>query len=384
MNMIRKLIYTASSLLLIFSTISCSDDASFDNKVFNTTSKTETVLIKSNVVGLEKSIKVSMAQQEKFEVHIRYKADPSLVKTYNEGYYDNAIMLPAVHYNIPNPTVKIPVGGVSAPDLIVELKDINKLNKDSVYVLPITIDEANVGVLSSASTTYYVFKAGALINVVANISKNYVGIDSWKAPEAVNSLPQMTMEALVRADKFDKEISTVMGIEDYFLIRIGDAGFPSNQIQIAIPHNNFPSANAVAGLPTKQWVHIALTYDKSNNGRVTLYVDGKYQAHKEVDLGNLNFAKTGNRGFYIGYSYDAVRYLDGDISECRIWNVVRTQEEIAKNPYDVDPSSPGLVAYWKFDEGAGDIIHDRTAFGNDMKTKVMPKWIDVTIPTPKK
>lgn len=29
----------------------------------------------------------------------------------------------------------------------------------------------------------------------------------------------------------------------------------------------------------------------------------------------------------------------GDISEVRIWNIQRSAEEIAKNPYEVDPHS---------------------------------------------
>lgn len=61
--------------------------------------------------------------------------------------------------------------------------------------------------------------------------------------------------------------------------------------------------------------------------------------------------------FHIGYSYEPGREMDGMISECRIWNVVRTQDEIKDNFYDVDPKTPGLLGYWKFNEGSGDIIN---------------------------
>ena len=60
------------------------------------------------------------------------------------------------------------------------------------------------------------------------------------------------MEALIRARNFDRKISTVMGIEGYFLIRIGDAGFPPNQIQIATSDGNFPNADSNKGTTYKQ------------------------------------------------------------------------------------------------------------------------------------
>ena len=44
---------------------------------------------------------------------------------------------------------------------------------------------------------------------------------------------------------------------------------------------------------------------------------------------------------------------------------MRTQEEIVSNVYEVDPTSEGLVAYWKCDEGAGDTIRDHTGNGNN-------------------
>ena len=68
--------------------------------------------------------------------------------------------------------------------------------------------------------------------------------------------------------------------------------------------------------------------------------------------------------FKIGHSYgepeNMTRQLNGEICEVRIWNVIRSQEEIYKNMYDVDPQTTGLKAYWKFNEGKGDIAKDYT------------------------
>ena len=79
--------------------------------------------------------------------------------------------------------------------------------------------------------------------------------------------------------------------------------------------------------------------------------------------------------------YEAARYLDGDICECRIWNRVLTVEEIqAKNHfYYVDPKSEGLVAYWKFDEGQGMSITDY-ASGNNLTANKDLTWKPLELP----
>ena len=87
---------------------------------------------------------------------------------------------------------------------------------------------------------------------------------------------------------------------------------------------------------------------------------------------------------YIGYSWEPGRWLPGEISEVRVWNVARTAEEIASNPYMVDPHSEGLIAYWKFNEGTGSKIIDHTGNGNDLTGNTTPTWINVELPELKK
>lgn len=46
---------------------------------------------------------------------------------------------------------------------------------------------------------------------------------------SLQDMTQFTMEALVNANSFtNEEISTIMGIEDNFLIRVGDNGHDKN------------------------------------------------------------------------------------------------------------------------------------------------------------
>ena len=96
----------------------------------------------------------------------------------------------------------------------------------------------------------------------------------------------------------------------------------------------------------------------------------------EAASGNISLGSS----CYIGYACDTTRWLPGDISEVRVWSVHRTAEQIATNPYEVDPASEGLVAYWKFNEGAGKAIADHTGHGNDIVGTGDPTWVNVEIP----
>lgn len=378
--------YLLFAILLAFVFNGCrNDDDSFTNRVFTSSDRTQTVLIKQNVTDGEGLIEATMAQLESFDVVINYKVDPTLVEIYNLAYFQNAIMLPSGHYELEKTSLTIPAGRVRSTKLPVRFMKINELDRDQLYVLPVTISNANIAVLERSRTTYFVFKGAALINVVADMEKNYLHIgDTWSNPGVVNNLTQVTMEALIRVRDYDRLISTVMGIEGQFLIRLGDAGFPPNQIQIASSKGNFPAADSNKGLPTNEWVHIAMTYNAATKD-IKIYVNGTVQTTGNQDLGSvINLGVGGSGGFYIGRSWEDSRYLAGEISECRIWNTIRTQEEIATYPYEVDPTSQGLVAYWKCNEGGGNAVYDKTGNGNNLKSKSDIKWNPVALPENKK
>jgi hypothetical protein len=56
------------------------------------------------------------------------------------------------------------------------------------------------------------------------------------------------------------------------------------------------------------------------------------------------------------------------MTEIRMWKKALTKEEInAENHfYVVDPASEGLFSYWKFTEGEGSTVADKTANGNTL------------------
>jgi hypothetical protein len=104
------------------------------------------------------------------------------------------------------------------------------------------------------------------------------------------------------------------------------------------------------------WCHVAGVYD---NSVLRVYVNG-HQTSKpaagDVAYASLNFVNIGRRG---GTYQPGTRVMDGVIDEVRFWNVVRSSSQIMENMTRLlTGSEPGLVAYWRFDEGQGPIAYD--------------------------
>ena len=115
---------------------------------------------------------------------------------------------------------------------------------------------------------------------------------------------------------------------------------------------------------------------------VKVYVNGILQSQGTLRLRSVTIkGNSADRMFLIGKSYDDARWFEGDMAEVRVWNVVRTQEEIATHFYSVDPKTPGLVGYWKMDDNASpNIVKDATGNGNDAKANKPLSWHNVSLP----
>ena len=69
---------------------------------------------------------------------------------------------------------------------------------------------------------------------------------------------------------------------------------------------------------------------------------------------------------YLGRRGLASYYFNGNIANFRMWNTVRTQQEINDNMHiDVNGGDFGLIAYAKLDEGMGTIAGDSSNNANN-------------------
>lgn len=223
---------------------------------------------------------------------------------------------------------------------------------------------------------------------------------AWNDPAPVTNMKAFTLEALVNptVSRYSGSLSTIMGIEGKFLVRLGDVGIPWNQVQVCWDSGRQGTWGNVEGklsnsnmkVNLNEWTHIAVTFGE---GTVKVFINGVEKGSTTTDVpASVNFGITHNdeqapqgqpitRCFWVGYSYESVRDFRGMMSELRIWNRVLTADELANatRRYGVDPKSEGLVTYWKCDEGQGDVIKDYTSYRNDLASDGL-KWEPVSLP----
>lgn len=136
-------------------------------------------------------------------------------------------------------------------------------------------------------------------------------------------------------------------------------GGPSGDFHINISQgviyfigNNWGSAHSLAQY-LGDWHHWALVYD-NNALTVAVYRDS-VQLATYTNQAALNYSGSATT---LGYDY-YTGFLNGNLDEVRVWKTAKDQGSILHNMYrTINSSSPGLMAYWKMDEGKGTKIFD--------------------------
>lgn len=385
MKLLNNTLMLATALLALSACQETEDNTQhYNNHLFITgESFTHDVLFPSEDPEQGADITVAIAKPEPAEVKATLSPAPEMVDTYKLVYFnDNVEQLPAACYSMPQTEAVINPGSIESTPLHITFTNTEELDFNTVYVLPVTIKAVSgAPLLESAKTCYYVFKGASLINVVCNISKTRAYPD-FNNDAQYNNLSENTLEILFKAASFPNTLNTLMGIEGRYLLRLGDAGVPANQLQVATSAGNLTSTDLQ--FETGKWYHLAVTF---NAGDIKVYVNGaeKMSAHlnlSTVSLGTKHSNEDdGSRCFWIGYSYSKDRYLDGLISEVRVWNRALTPADLAQTShfYKVDPDSDGLLSYWRFCEGSGSTVRDYAKGGHDV-TIDAPKWEAVALP----
>lgn len=397
--------------------VGCSkQDGSFENKMFIKADSYRSevrVATDEGVKTLKRNLSVAIAQPLENDIDVKVVKSPELLETYRKAWYEpTAELLPDENCNLEGLSTVLRGGDVASKDIELTFTGLDKLDYSKVYVLPVTIVSDGVAVLERAKTMYYVVKEASLVNYVADLKSNrsWPVWDNW---DKVKNLEAFTMEALINCHAFNNEskILTVMGVEDHFLVRIGDVTIPANQIQIACAYKDVEGGSTLRAdltdpslqLKVDRWYHLAVTFNK---GYIQVYLDGRLRAKKNltnigtvvrdgvqipIEFKAVDFSAPHSdesdgkpRCFWIGYSYDSKRCLDGMIAEARLWNKVLSAEEInAPNHfYKLYPSdiNASLLAYWKFDDAAGKAVKDYSIYGNNLSSDHDILWRPVSLP----
>lgn len=378
-----KYIFAALSAAAVLASCEDTGDKVFENMVYIEAYESSRLLYVSTEPSYTETVVAAVPRPVEAPVNVRYAVDESLVADYNSAHGTEAVILPAENWNLSAETVVINPGEVRSEPCEIHFTDVLKLDKETLYVLPFTIASADVGILDTRSTKYYVFEGANLINVVGYMYENYCTVN-WNNPAPLTNMGQLTVEMLMNCDwarnkEEHSENNSFFGVEGYFLFRTGDLSNPVDLLQMC---SNGDSPDMALTLPTDEWFHLACTYDCATR-QMDFYLNGKYVPEASGKGGSYGAGVTFARDdFHINTAYNGSRHACAMFSEVRIWNRVLSADEIADpvHPYYVDPASEGLVAYWKFNDDKGNVVKDCSGNGNDAVAAKVIDWRKVALP----
>ncbi len=122
------------------------------------------------------------------------------------------------------------------------------------------------------------------------------------------------------------------------------AGPPDN-LMVFFTYGGGFEPEDTAFTPTEDtWYHLAVTFNDAGN-EVKFYVNGVQQGTTD---GNSGALATDTDTLYIG-AYNAGQFFDGEISNVKLWNTVRTEAEIATDMCATLGATTGLLGEWSLD-----------------------------------
>lgn len=406
--------------MLLLAATSCDRfsvaDRVFDNSVYLDVSafdRIQTATFSNTVDVAVKELSVKLSYPADKDISATISVDESLVPEYNSRYGTDYQMLPAAFLDFDGKTVTISAGKVSSEKVVIGFKNLmgegdaqtGAMEIDKTWLLPVTLHSDDIEIMKSSATAYYLVKRSSAITVAVQLTDDFICFPRLDDPaetelKAVyNDLTAVTYEALVYIDKYDTDnvsISTIMGVEQYLLLRIGDANFERQQLQFdgsgsGTQFGKIPSkSDASKKLSTGQWYHVATTYDQATR-IARIYLNGKLlDEAKDVGVAGSSpenrirlaprVTENGKAGegycFLVGNSYNPNRSLQGKIAEIRVWRTARSGQEIWNNMYRIDApeSREDLIGYWKCNDGKGDTVTDYSRYKNHGKFGAKEQW----------
>jgi len=142
---------------------------------------------------------------------------------------------------------------------------------------------------------------------------------------------------------------------------------------------NHPLIGTTA-ITSNVWHHAAATYDGTT---WRLYLDGNLEATLVVGGFTPEAASIQHAGLGTAMTSGgtAAGFFAGFLDEARVWNVVRSQAEIAANQNVEIQSATGLIGHWALNEGAGAGAGNSVANGANGTLTGGAAWsVDSTVP----
>jgi len=189
--------------------------------------------------------------------------------------------------------------------------------------------------------------------VNSNFSANRITVEGWFFLTAVSAgTPALVGEAFLG----DLKVTFTVYLNGQQII----AGFYSGA---------WTTAAGTTNLALNTWTHVAATYDQT---AIRIYVNGVAAGSTPATA----ILPTGTEEWRIARRWDLAEYFQGRMDEVRIWNTARTQGQIQGSMNSIlAPSTGGLVAYYRFNDGTGTVAADLTNHGYNATFTGSPVWV---------
>lgn len=372
-------ILSAMALAATMLTAGCHKSLEYSDVVFFT--GTESSPVTNMYVDGPSSMGITVTSSCKMtsDVDVTLAIDPTAVDSYNAQTGASYKMLPEGSYQLSSDRVTISAGSNVSSSALFEITTMEDFEDGALYCVPLKITGTSNGMgILGASQTQYVLINQIITTKCVNLEQSwYFSVPSMMNDTSLSDMGVCTMECRVYMNSFysassNPGIASVIGVEENFLLRFGDISCDKNQLQYA---GRGASVTSSTHFNTGQWYHIAVV---DTGSELTLYING--EADQTLDSSTksaINLAWDYMDGFHIGRS-ERGRYMDGCVSEARVWNRALTSVELKNNQCYVSPDSEGLVAYWRLDESEdGSTVKDLTGHGYDaVSSKGSITWFE--------
>ena len=360
---------------------SCGNDADYDtlnNQAYIEQTETNANTSKKIVLGIDPiSVNLSVRVSDRVQKDCGFKliADTAALSRYNAKNMTSFKMLPASGFTLDKTDVTIKTGMSRSESFGLKILPLtNELKATGAkYALAFRLESTdnNVNILQPGSEIVYILDQVVYQDVpVFNRFNN----GEFHLTED-QALTEWTLEFCVNIDRLGEGVGELNnqqlfggwaadGKDGEIYTRFGDAPLEGNRLQIKTQGTQMNSNMKFA---ENQWYHLAFV---CSGTRLSLYVDGQLDNAMDLPGKVVNIGKD-------KCTFGNQDYLKANVmvSELRMWKRPLSPIEIVNNMYALDPSTDGIYAYFKLNEGSGNDFIDATGNGNTFHAKGDTQWV---------
>lgn len=322
------------------------------------------------------TVNVRLSDVANVESRYRLVYDTAVVNEYNRLNETPYVSLPQESFSLSSEETTIEAGTSVSTPITLTVPPYSEALKASgkKYAIGFRLENTsgNASVLPSGSKIVYILDQVVIQPVVVLDQSHYVSQNLVKN----YPLTEWTVEMNINKHVLYTEVGrgnnqAIFGAgPDEIYIRFGDAPIEGNRLQIKTQGTQM---NSLALFNEHTWYHLAFV---CTGTKLYLYVNGQLDNSmdlpgKTTNVNSINICSPST--YWLGNAM---------YSEVRFWQRARSQAEIANNMYACDPTTPGLITYYKMNEGEGYSFRDASGNGNNAETngQAVPEWIqDVRI-----